>query len=114
MERGPNPAESLPGRRKIPEPMMPLIPTQSTSKKRSDRFIWLPIGRKSCNVWKMLTVVQQFKHYFAETIWQAEWSRLRWYQQFWIYLCRVVSIILKGISEHLLPVRATALAYTTL
>lgn len=62
----------------------------------------------------MFAVFHKTKVYCNETIWKLDWKLLSWQQKITVYFLRVISIIVKGFGEHLLPVRATALAYTTL
>ncbi|MBI4373761.1 MAG: YihY family inner membrane protein, partial [Deltaproteobacteria bacterium] len=52
--------------------------------------------------------------FFQEGIWEIDLKPLRWFKKFPLYLCRTVLIVRDGYRKKMIPVRATALAYTTL
>lgn len=62
----------------------------------------------------MFKFVHSLKHFFDKTIWSVDFKALSWHKKLLIYSCRVLVIIVTEFSKHKLPVRSTALAYTTL
>ncbi|MBI1909749.1 MAG: YihY family inner membrane protein [Deltaproteobacteria bacterium] len=54
------------------------------------------------------------KTFFTQTLWEMDTPILRWYRRIPIYLARLVATVVKGYRQNKIPVRATALAYTTL
>ncbi|MBI2082918.1 MAG: YihY family inner membrane protein [Deltaproteobacteria bacterium] len=54
------------------------------------------------------------KSFFQAEIWEIDLKTLRWFKKIPLYLCRVGLIVHQGYQKKMVPVRATALAYTTL
>ncbi|MDO8462165.1 MAG: ribonuclease BN-like protein, partial [Deltaproteobacteria bacterium] len=61
------------------------------------------------NRWK-----DYLKTFFTETLWEIDETMVRGYRRFFLYVVRVATITFKGYHDNMIPVRATALAYTTL
>lgn len=61
-----------------------------------------------------LEPVSRLKKYFTKGIWEVDHQTLRWYRRIDLYLSRVGSIVISGYGKNQLPLRSTALAYTTL
>ncbi len=59
-------------------------------------------------------VRQRVGSFFSDQLWRIDEQGLRWWRRWALYSARLSSIVVSGYSKQNLPVRATALAYTTL
>lgn len=57
---------------------------------------------------------KQCKSFFQEGVWEVDLNSLRWFKRLPCYFCRIGLIVWRGYKQKMIPVRATALAYTTL
>ena len=63
---------------------------------------------------KLADLPRQVRNFFSQTVWEIDTIALSRWRRLLLYLARVGAIMVQGYGKNLLPVRATALAYTTL
>ncbi len=60
------------------------------------------------------SIPAQVKTFFTTTLWEIDTLTLSRWRRFALYLARIGAVMVQGYQKNRLPIRATALAYTTL